>query len=71
MHSEHQYGFDLQFLIEGEQLPLDEIRNKIIGMGDSVLVVGDEKGNPGTCTHQRTTGCLGLLCYPGHFERYC
>jgi DAK2 domain fusion protein YloV len=43
MHSEHEYGFDLQFLIEGKQLPLDGIRNKIIGMGDSVLVVGDEK----------------------------
>jgi dihydroxyacetone kinase-like predicted kinase len=43
IYSEHQYGFDLQFLIEGEQLHLDEIRNKIIGMGDSVLVVGDEK----------------------------
>ena len=41
--SEYQYGFDLQFLIEGEQLPLGEIRNKIIGMGDSVLVVGDKK----------------------------
>jgi dihydroxyacetone kinase-like predicted kinase len=44
MHSEqYRYGFDLQFLIEGAQLPLDEIRNKILGMGDSVLVVGDEQ----------------------------
>ncbi len=39
----HRYGFDLQFLIEGEQLPVDEIRGKILPMGDSVLVVGDEQ----------------------------
>jgi len=37
-----RYGFDLQFLIEGQKLPLSEIREKINGMGNSVLVVGDE-----------------------------
>ncbi|MFH0913942.1 MAG: DAK2 domain-containing protein [Chloroflexota bacterium] len=36
------YGFDLQFLIEGAHLPLEEIRERIGGMGESVLVVGDE-----------------------------
>jgi DAK2 domain fusion protein YloV len=37
------YGFDLQFLIEGHNLPLAEIREKVSSMGESVLVVGDEK----------------------------
>lgn len=36
------YGFDLQFLVEGEKLPLDEMREQINSMGESVLVVGDE-----------------------------
>ncbi len=38
-----RYGFDLQFLIEGKQLPLLEIRKKVETMGESVLVVGDEQ----------------------------
>lgn len=36
------YGFDLQFLVEGENLPLEEMRREISGIGESVLVVGDE-----------------------------
>ena len=36
------YGYDVQFLIRGQNLPVDEIRESIMGMGDSVLVVGDE-----------------------------
>jgi uncharacterized protein len=39
---ESVYGFDLQFLIEGNNLPLKEIRDKINTMGESVLVVGDD-----------------------------
>jgi DAK2 domain fusion protein YloV len=35
------YGFDLQFLLEGDNLAIDEIREKICSMGESVLVVGD------------------------------
>ena len=41
--AELSYGFDLQFLIEGYNLPLTEIREKVTSMGESVLVVGDEK----------------------------
>lgn len=37
-----KYGFDLQFLIEGSDLPLEEMREHINGMGEAVLVVGDE-----------------------------
>ncbi len=36
------YGFDLQFLVEGNDLPVAEMREKINTMGESVLVVGDE-----------------------------
>jgi hypothetical protein len=47
LRSEHaaegQYGYDIQFLIEGQNLPIDEIREAIMGMGDSVLVVGDAR----------------------------
>jgi DAK2 domain fusion protein YloV len=37
------YGYDLQFLLEGDNLPLAEIRRRACQMGESVLVVGDEK----------------------------
>ena len=36
------YGFDLQFMIKGEKLPLEEIRDKIIASGDCPLVIGDD-----------------------------
>jgi DAK2 domain fusion protein YloV len=39
---EGSYGYDIQFLISGQDLPIDIIRDTLMGMGDSVLVVGDE-----------------------------
>jgi dihydroxyacetone kinase-like predicted kinase len=36
------YGFDVQFLIEGINLPLNEIRSRVGSMGESVLVVGEK-----------------------------
>jgi DAK2 domain fusion protein YloV len=39
---EDEYGYDVQFLIRGQHLSIDEIRETILGMGESVLVVGDE-----------------------------
>jgi DAK2 domain fusion protein YloV len=36
-----EYDYDVQFIIRGESLDLDEIRASISAMGDSVLVVGD------------------------------
>jgi uncharacterized protein len=38
-----QYGYDLQFLIRGNSLPIDTIRPKIESMGESVIVVGTEQ----------------------------
>jgi DAK2 domain fusion protein YloV len=37
------YGFDLQFLMHGSDMPLEKIRGKIETMGESVLVVGDNQ----------------------------
>lgn len=37
------YGFDVQFLLEGKALPVEEIRNRVIASGECPLVVGDEK----------------------------
>ncbi|MBC7261101.1 MAG: DAK2 domain-containing protein, partial [Chloroflexi bacterium] len=39
--SEGEYGYDIQFLIEGHDLPIDDIRAAMEAMGESVLVVGD------------------------------
>jgi DAK2 domain fusion protein YloV len=36
-----EYGYDTQFVIQGENLNVEEIREAIVAMGDSVLVVGD------------------------------
>ena len=37
------YGYDLQFLLQGPDMPLDKIRSKIETMGESVIVVGDSQ----------------------------
>jgi len=41
-NTETVYGFDLQFLIIGDNLPIKDIRASINKLGESVLVVGDE-----------------------------
>ena len=40
---ERVYGFDVQFLLKGKALPVDEIKNKVLASGECPLVVGDEK----------------------------
>ncbi len=37
------YGYDVQFLIKGQALDVDEIRGAIDAMGESTLVVGDSQ----------------------------
>lgn len=39
---EETYGYDVQFLIQGDRLNIMQIRSEINGMGQSTLVVGDE-----------------------------
>jgi DAK2 domain fusion protein YloV len=41
MPSEDEYGYDVQFIIQGQDLSLEEIRDTIDAMGESTLVVGD------------------------------
>jgi len=36
------YGFDVQFILEGEKLPFEEIRHTVAASGECPLVVGDE-----------------------------
>ena len=39
---ESPYGYCTEVLIEGQALPVDDLRERVLAMGDSVLVVGDE-----------------------------
>lgn len=43
-HEEHSegYGYDVQFLILGEKLDIDTVRENIVGMGECPLVVGND-----------------------------
>jgi DAK2 domain fusion protein YloV len=41
MPSEDEYGYDVQFIIQGQDLNLEQIRDTIDAMGESTLVVGD------------------------------
>ncbi|PIR02655.1 MAG: hypothetical protein CO031_03080 [Candidatus Nealsonbacteria bacterium CG_4_9_14_0_2_um_filter_37_38] len=36
------YGFDVQFMIQGKNLPFEEIRDTVVASGKCPLVVGDE-----------------------------
>jgi len=39
---ERVYGFDVQFILQGENLPFEEIRDWVAASGECPLVVGDE-----------------------------
>ena len=43
LDDEEGYGYDIQFIIHGEDLQVEEIRQTISSMGDSALVVGDSR----------------------------
>lgn len=40
---EEGYGYDIQFIIQGEGLNVEEIRDRISAMGDCPLIVGDSR----------------------------
>jgi DAK2 domain fusion protein YloV len=48
MHTQMQamgqamYGYCTEFLVSGEDMPTDSVRERMLELGDSVLVVGDE-----------------------------
>lgn len=39
---EEEYGYDVQFIIQGQSLSVEEVRTAISQMGESTLVVGDQ-----------------------------
>lgn len=43
LESEEGYGYDIQFIVHGERLDVEEIRRTIASMGDCALVVGDSR----------------------------
>lgn len=42
IHSDDDFGYCTTFLLEGEQIPFEQVRTTIADMGASVVVVGDE-----------------------------
>jgi len=42
LHGEDEHGYCTTFLLEGVDIPFDEVRETIAAMGQSVVVVGDE-----------------------------
>jgi len=43
LEAEDSYGYDIQFIVQGEGLNIEGIREIIASMGDSALVVGDSR----------------------------
>jgi DAK2 domain fusion protein YloV len=43
LEAEEGYGYDIQFIVHGECLNIEEIREMIASMGDCALVVGDSR----------------------------
>jgi DAK2 domain fusion protein YloV len=41
-HEEVQYGYCTEFILQGQNLNFEEVRETITSLGDSVLVVGDD-----------------------------
>lgn len=76
---EEGYGYDVQFIIHGEGLDLDHIRNTIATMGESVLVVGDSRAvkvhlhspEPGVpISYASTVGTLSRVIVENMQEQY-
>jgi len=74
-----EYDYDVQFVIHGESLELDEIRTNIASMGDSVLVVGDSNAikvhvhtpEPGTpLNYGAKVGTLSRIIVENMQEQY-
>src|SRR3990172_5174840 len=42
-HDESLYGYCTEFLIGGQEMEPDSVRNRMLELGDSVLVVGDDR----------------------------
>jgi len=76
---EEGYGYDIQFVIQGENLDVEEIRRTVAAMGDSVLVVGDAQAvkvhvhspEPGTAiNYGASLGSLSRVIVENMQEQY-
>ncbi len=74
-----EYDYDVQFIVHGDNLNLDEVRTAISAMGDSVLVVGDNKAikvhvhtpEPGTpINYGISVGTLSRIIVENMQEQY-
>ncbi len=79
LESEEGYGYDTQFMIHGEGLNVEEIRENIASMGDCVLVVGDSRevrvhvhsSEPGTpINYGASVGSLSQVIVENMQEQY-
>jgi uncharacterized protein len=81
LHLDHEegYGYDIQFVIHGEGLQVEEIRAKIASLGDCALVVGDSRAvkvhvhspEPGTpINYGASLGSLSRVIVENMQEQY-
>ncbi len=79
LEGEGDYGYDIQFIIHGQALNVDEIRDTIASMGDSALVVGDSRAvkvhvhspEPGTpINYGASLGSLSRVIVENMQEQY-
>jgi hypothetical protein len=79
LEGEEGYGYDVQFLIHGEALSVEQIREAIASMGDCVLVVGDSRAvkvhvhspEPGTpINYGASLGSLSRVIVENMQEQY-
>ncbi len=79
LESEAGYGYDIQFIIHGKGLNVEEIRETIAAMGDSALVVGDSRAvkvhvhspEPGTpISYGASVGSLSRVIVENMQEQY-
>ena len=81
LHLDHEegYGYDIQFIIHGDGLQVEEIRAKIDSLGDCALVVGDSRAvkvhvhspEPGTpLNYGASLGSLSRVIIENMQEQY-
>jgi DAK2 domain fusion protein YloV len=79
LEGEEGYGYDIQYIIHGEGMNVDEIRETIASMGDCALVVGDTRvvkvhvhsPEPGTpINYGASVGSIGDVIVENMQEQY-
>jgi DAK2 domain fusion protein YloV len=79
LDGEEGYGYDIQFVVHGEALQVEEIRDKIATFGDCALVVGDSRAvkvhvhspEPGTpLNYGASLGSLSRVIIENMQEQY-